>query len=60
MNCKALKTVYIPSTVTILESSTFSKTYQSKLEKIYIDKPENSISGAPWGAPQTTQVIWTG
>ena len=29
------------------------------LERVYINRPENSIMGAPWGA-QTAQIIWTG
>lgn len=30
------------------------------LETITIHKPSGSISGAPWGAPNTTTVVWDG
>lgn len=53
-----LKHISIPSTFTAIESGTFA--YCTSLETITINKPEGSITGAPWGAPETTQVIWTG
>ena len=52
-----LTTVYFPSSITEIDFSTIGNI--PRLRTIYIDKPENSISGAPWGARNAT-VIWTG
>lgn len=57
-SCIALKTVSIPSTMETINGSAFN--YCSALETITINKPEGSITGAPWGAPKTTQIIWNG
>ena len=57
-NCTALTNVDIPSSVTSMKSQTFAGC--TSLESITIDKPEGSITGAPWGAPSTTQIIWNG
>lgn len=56
MGCKSLKSITIPSGVQILGTVMFKN---SGLETITINKPENSISGAPWGATNAT-VVWTG
>lgn len=56
--CISLKQVDIPSSVTIIRGDAFSGC--QSLNKIIINKPENSISGAPWGAPNSPQIIWTG
>ena len=53
-----LKEVELPSTLTRLEGGAFAQCYA--LEKIIINKPEGSISGAPWGAPASCQIIWAG
>ena len=56
--CSNLKTITIPSSVTTIGgTSMFSDC--TNLETIIINKPENSISGAPWGAPNA-KVIWNG
>lgn len=55
--CTSLTNIFIPSSVVDLASSTFNGC--TKITKITIDKPENSISDAPWGAPNAT-VVWTG
>ena len=58
-----LKTLYVPSNVMTFQVSSGDVSVfrnNTSLEKIIINKPENSISGAPWGAPDTTQVVWTG
>ena len=52
-----LETITIPSTVTTIIDTAF--TYNDKLTKIIINKPSNSITGAPWGATNAT-VNWTG
>lgn len=57
-NCPALKNVTISSGVTYMYFQTFNSC--TALETITIDKPEGSITGAPWGAPETTQIIWNG
>ena len=54
----ALKTVSFPASFTTIPSSAFSNC--TALEKITINKPEGSISGAPWGAPASCQIIWAG
>ena len=47
----------IPASVTDIEEDAFYDCIA--LETITINKPEGSISGAPWGAPNA-QVVWTG
>lgn len=58
IGCLSLKEITIPNSVINIGSAAFR--YCNVLEKIIINKPENSISGAPWGAPDSTQIIWTG
>lgn len=54
-----LTDVYIPSSVTEIKSAAFSGC--TNLTNITIAKAENSISGAPWGAPNANLVItWEG
>jgi hypothetical protein len=55
--CSNLQEIEIPSGVTSLNSLTFYGC--TNLTKITIHKPENSLSGAPWGATNAT-VVWTG
>lgn len=54
----SLKEIKLPSTITTLASDMFS--YCHYLEKITINKPEGSITGAPWGAPASCQIVWLG
>jgi drug/metabolite transporter superfamily protein YnfA len=56
-NCVALTSMDIPSNVEAIDSETFSNS--SNLTTITINKPQGSISGAPWGATNAT-VVWTG
>ena len=35
-------------------------TYCSRLTEIHINKPKDTISGSPWGAPDTTIIKWKG
>jgi len=67
---EALQTIeqYAFQVCTSLESVVIHKNIQSisgvfpgcdRLQYIYIDKPQGSILGAPWSAPNAT-VIWTG
>lgn len=53
-----LKKITLPSTFETIASNQFIVC--TSLETITINKAEGSIEGAPWGAPETTQVIWTG
>lgn len=55
--CSSLESVYIPTNVTKIASNVFSGC--SNLTTITINKPEDSISGAPWGATNAT-VVWNG
>lgn len=57
-NCTSLTSIEIPSSVTFIDSSTFYGC--ANLATITIHKAEGSITGAPWGAPSTTQIIWNG
>ena len=50
--------VSIPSTVTEIEASAFADS-ASVMTTITINKAEDSITGAPWGATNAT-VVWTG
>lgn len=53
--CK-MTTINIPSTIKSIGKNVFNG---SKITTINIDKPADSISGAPWGATNAT-VNWTG
>ena len=53
-----MKEISIPSTFTGIPAESFSSC--TKLEKITINKAEGSITGAPWGAPASCQIIWAG
>ena len=57
-NAPFLKEVIIPSSITSITTDSFSRA--TNLEKITINKAEGSISGAPWGAPASCQIIWAG
>ena len=49
-------TITIPSRTNYIDDITFDGC--ENLQTIIINKPEGSIEGAPWGAPETCQVIW--
>ena len=53
--CTSLTSVTIPNSVTKMDGYVFLGC--SNLKEIKIDNIENSISGAPWGAPNAT-VTW--
>lgn len=55
--CYALKNIVLPSSVTTIANNAFRECVN--LTTITIDKPQDSISGAPWGATNAT-VVWTG
>lgn len=57
-NCYALGAIEIPATVTSIGTNAFQNCHS--MGKITINKPEGSISGAPWGAPSDVQIVWTG
>ena len=54
----SIREIIIPSTVTVIHNTAFSGA--NNLEKIIINKPEGSITDAPWSAPSSTQIIWNG
>lgn len=56
-NCTSITAIELPSTITSIVPIAFSSC--TSLATIAINKPENSISGAPWGATNAT-VVWTG
>ena len=51
-DCDDLTTITIPEKVETIGIDVFKGC--TWLETIYINKPENSISGAPWGARDST------
>jgi len=56
----SLTEITIPATVETIEGTPLSGAfYMSSLQRIIINKPESSISGAPWGAVNA-EIIWTG
>lgn len=57
-DCHVLTSIIIPNSVTSIGSSAFSNCYS--LSKITIQNTEGAISGAPWGASSSTQIVWTG
>ena len=54
--CSSLKSINIPSTIQSISINTFNGT---NITTINIDKPTNSIPGAPWGATGAL-VYWQG
>ncbi len=52
-----LSTLKIPSSVTSIDYAAFA--VLANLTTIYVDLPENTLPGAPWGATNAT-VTWTG
>lgn len=50
----ALTKIFIPNSVTTIAAGVFS----NSLKEIIIDKPEGSISGAPWGANSECTITW--
>lgn len=55
--CDGLTSVTIGSGITSINSYAFQ--YSPNLTTITINKPQGSVSGAPWGATNAT-VVWTG
>lgn len=53
-SCNALKTIRVGNGVTYIGSGAFNA---NTVTDIYIDAPENSISGSPWGATNA-QIHW--
>ena len=51
-----LNKIIIPSSVTSIEENAFYN-YNKYIKEIFIDKPEGSISGAPWGL-MYVQINW--
>jgi len=55
-NCTSLTSILIPDSVTSIGNYVFCNC--TNLKSITINKPKGSIAGAPWGAPETTKIIW--
>ena len=53
--CRFLENIEIPSSVMTIENNAFDRC--SKLNSININNTENSILGAPWGAPKGMKVV---
>lgn len=54
-NCSNLSKIVIPSSVETIYSNAFET--DKLLKEIMIEKPENSISGAPWGCPLGNRAV---
>lgn len=54
-----LKTIEVPASVTSINPYAFALGRMPNLEKVIINKPQDSISNSPWGATKAT-IIWTG
>lgn len=55
-------TIYVPARCVSIDSKAFkcyTRYYGEGRPTIYVNKPEGSLEGAPWGAEEAT-VIWTG
>ena len=57
VGCNTLTTLSLPASLQSIGENAFQSC--TSLTKISIAKPEGSIAGAPWGAPNAT-VTWTG
>ena len=55
-SCYLLEEINIPTSVITIEEEAFA--FNFALKTINIAKPENSIEGAPWQAPETTKINW--
>lgn len=55
-DCTELTIVHIPSHVNSIDNAAFSGCIN--LQEIIIDKEQDAIEGAPWGAPDTATVRW--
>lgn len=60
-NCQNLTQLTIPSTVYYIADGEGSSAFENctALTTIYVNKPQGSIAGAPWGAVNA-EVIWRG
>lgn len=54
--CTSLESVTIPEGVTSIANSVFSGC--KSLKTIYCRFSEGSVSGAPWGAPSSTEIVY--
>ena len=61
LNCPSLESITIPSSVESIHLECFGYSWDSNttLQTITINKPTDSISGAPWGAANAT-IVWNG
>ena len=57
-HCSKLASITIPNSVASITNYAFYGC--TSLKSIIINRPKDSISGARWGAPSTTQIIWNG
>ena len=53
--CSSLKEIIIPSTVEKIDLNCFKNT--TNLEKIKINKPQNTIEGSPWAANKGNRIV---
>lgn len=58
LNAGTLKSITIPNTVRSIGQNAFLSCRQ--LKTINIDQPEGMIQGAPWGAPASTEILYSG
>lgn len=58
LNEQKLKEIVVPSSVNFIGLNAFRGC--RSLQKIVINKEEGSLTGAPWDAPENTEIIWNG
>lgn len=57
VNCAGIQNMKLPSRTTSIASAAFPG---STIQNLIIDKPQDSISGYPWGAASIGTITWTG
>lgn len=57
--CTSLKEIQLPASIEKISSNCFSSAVQ--LERIVINKPQNTVDGSPWGAVKGNRIVeWRG
>lgn len=57
VSCSGIQNMTIPARTTSISTAAFSG---STIQNLVINKPQDSISGYPWGAANILSITWTG